>query len=174
VPPGPAGRAADELVDVVDADDHVVATVTRAQMRAENLRHRSVAIVVRAGDGRVLVHRRADDKDVWPGQWDLCVGGVVAAGESYDDAAARELYEELGVVASPRPLGQATFEDTDVRTITRLYEVRAEGPFRFPDGEIAEARLVDPAELRSMLATSTFVPDSRALALPIVLDGIGP
>ena len=33
-------------------------------------------------DGRLLVHRRSDDKDLWPGRWDLAVGGVVAAGES--------------------------------------------------------------------------------------------
>jgi 8-oxo-dGTP pyrophosphatase MutT (NUDIX family) len=169
----PGRRTGDELVDVVDVDDRVVATVPRARMRAENLRHRSVGIVVRDQAGRVLVHRRADHKDVWPGRWDVCVGGVVASGESYDEAAARELAEEIGVVATPRPVGQGVFEDDAVRTITRLYEVVADGPFRFPDGEVAEARLVDPAELRSLLASHAFVPDSRALALPLLDVGPG-
>ncbi len=90
-----------ELVDVVDDDDRVTATVTRAQMRAENLQHRSVGIAVLGTDGRLLVHRRADDKDVWPGRWDLAAGGVVAAGEEYAAAAVRELREEVGIDAGP-------------------------------------------------------------------------
>ncbi len=75
-----ASRGAEELVDVVDADDNVVAVVPRSRMRAENLRHRSVGIMVVNHVGEILIHRRADTKDVWPGWWDLAVGGVVVGG----------------------------------------------------------------------------------------------
>ena len=71
-----------ELVDVVDTDDIVVDIVARSEMRARNMRHRSVAIVVIDDTGRVLVHRRALDKDVWPGQWDLAGGGLEEARRS--------------------------------------------------------------------------------------------
>jgi isopentenyldiphosphate isomerase len=160
-----------ELVDVVDEDDRVIGTVTRRRMRAENLRHRSVGIIVRDVAGRVLVHRRAEDKDVWPGQWDAAVGGVVASGETYDEAARRELAEEIGVVAEPRPIGAATFTDDRVRTVTHLYEVVADGPYHFADGEVVEARLVTLAELGAMLDDHEFVPDARALAIPRLLGG---
>ena len=53
-----------ELVDIVDDDDRVVATVTRAEMRAGRLRHRCVFLVVRRSDGRVLVHQRSSAKDI--------------------------------------------------------------------------------------------------------------
>ena len=162
---------ATELVDVVDELDRVVATVPRPRMRAENLRHRSVGIVVRHPDGRVLVHRRADDKDVWPGQWDVAVGGVVAAGESYAEAARRELAEEVGIEAEPQPIGTGRFDDERVRTITHLYEVVHAGPYRFTDGEVAEALLVTLDELAAMLADHEFVPDSRVLVLPRLLAG---
>ena len=89
--------AVTEMVDVVDDDDRVIATVPRSRMRAEVLQHRAVSIAVFGSDGRLLVHRRADTKDVWPGMWDIAAGGVVAAGESYDEAAARELAEGLGI-----------------------------------------------------------------------------
>ena len=79
--------SATEMVDVVDDNDRVVATVTRAQMRAERLQHRAVSIAVMSSHGQLLVHRRADTKDVWPGMWDLAAGGVVSAGEHYDAAA---------------------------------------------------------------------------------------
>ena len=76
--------AGDELVEIVDEDDRVVEVVTRRRMRAENLRHRAVFVAVVASDGRVLIQRRSDKKDVWPGRWDLGAGGVVGVGEPYD------------------------------------------------------------------------------------------
>ena len=48
------------------------------------------------------MHRRTDTKDVFPGEYDMFVGGVVSAGESYDDSALREIGEELGIVG-PTP-----------------------------------------------------------------------
>ncbi|HWM22557.1 MAG TPA: NUDIX domain-containing protein, partial [Ilumatobacteraceae bacterium] len=133
----------DELVDIVDEHDRVVDVAPRSRIRAENLRHRSVAIAVVGSDGRLLVHRRSAGKDIWPGMWDICVGGVVASGETYDVAAGRELAEELGLDdARPRLIGAGRYEDDDVRLIGRCYRVVHDGPFRFVDGEVAEIRHV--------------------------------
>ncbi|HNJ96903.1 MAG TPA: NUDIX domain-containing protein [Ilumatobacteraceae bacterium] len=159
--------AATEMVDVVDDDDRVIATVTRARMRAEVLQHRAVSIAVLGSDGRLLVHRRADTKDVWPGMWDIAAGGVVAAGETYDDAARRELAEELGVTGVPlHYLGEGRYRDDAVALIGRGYTVVCDGPFVFTDGEIAEVRWVDRDDLETMLASERFVPDNLALLLP--------
>ena len=65
------------------SDGAVVRLATRAEMRAGNLRHRSVAVVVVTSAGEVVAHRRADWKDVWPGRWDVCFGGVVGVGEDW-------------------------------------------------------------------------------------------
>ena len=145
--------AADELVDVVDEHDRVVATVTRRRMRAERLRHRAVFIVVVSSTGQLLVHRRSDDKDLWPGRWDVAVGGVVAAGEAWDDAARRELAEEVGITTEPVPLPAAdgAYADDDVDLVGRCYRVVHDGPISFPDGEVAEARWVDAAGLAALL-----------------------
>jgi isopentenyldiphosphate isomerase len=168
VSPG-AARAAEELVDVVDADDNVVAVVPRWRMRAENLRHRSVGIMVVNHVGEILIHRRADTKDVWPGWWDLAVGGVVASGESYEDAARRELTEEVGVTAvSLDHLSSGSYEDDDVRAIVHTFCVVWDGPVHFNDGEVVEARWVGMAELRQRVVSDRFVPDSLAIATPLL------
>jgi isopentenyldiphosphate isomerase len=159
--------SADDLVDVVDEHDVVVATVTRAEMRAKRLRHRCVAVLVRDRQHHVLVHRRSEDKDVWPGRWDLTIGGVVAHGEDYARAAARELAEEVGIEgAELRFLHHARYEDDDVREQAHLYSVTWDGPIRFVDGEVVEARWLTPAELVALLAREPFCPDALALALP--------
>jgi 8-oxo-dGTP diphosphatase len=54
------------------------------------------ALLVR--DGRVLLGRRSHDCDWLAGAWDV-FGGHVEAGESGEQAIARELAEELGTVA---------------------------------------------------------------------------
>lgn len=163
------GESARELVDIVDVDDCVIATVSRAEMRANRLQHRAVSIAVVGTDGRLLVHRRADDKDVWPGMWDLAAGGVVSAGETYAAAATRELAEELGVHADTLEyLGEGRFADESVAFIGRGYLAVSDGPFAFTDGEIAEVRWVTRAELAGLMAVERFVPDNIALLLPLL------
>jgi 8-oxo-dGTP pyrophosphatase MutT (NUDIX family) len=162
------------MVDIVDVDDVVLRTVTRREMRAERLRHRVVFIAVMHPDGSVLIHQRSATKDLWPGWWDIAVGGVVAAGETYDVAARRELAEEVGIHALPQPLaGGGLYEDDDVAVIGRCYRVVTPGPFTFADGEVVHAEWADPADL-ALLAVSSddprqFLPDSLALMLPLLL-----
>jgi isopentenyldiphosphate isomerase len=155
-----------ELVDALDDDGNVVGTVTRGEVRADNLWHRSVFIVVVNATDEILVHRRAEWKDLWPDRWDIAVGGVVGAGEPWELAAARELAEEIGVSVELGYLGEDVYADDEVREVARVYHARTEGPFTFADGEIVEAAWVPVAQLREWLATRAVCPDSVALVLP--------
>ena len=157
----------DETVEEVDRLGTVLRTVPRRLMRAEALRHRSVFVAVVSEDGDLLVHRRADTKDVWPGWWDVAVGGVCNPGEDWDSAAVRELAEELGVFGTVvEHLAGGAYEDDQVRLVAQVYQCRTEGPFRFADGEITEAHWVSPAEFPNWLGAKQFLPDSLALVLP--------
>lgn len=93
--------SADEILDIVDASDRVVGQARRGDAYARGLRHRCVFIQARDAQDRVFVHRRTPTKLVFPSLYDMFVGGVVGAGEEYDDAALREAEEELGVSGLP-------------------------------------------------------------------------
>ena len=163
-------NAGDELVDIVDEFDHVVDSVPRRVMRAERLRHRAVFIAVVDGMGRLLVHRRSPAKDVWPGWCDIAVGGVVGAGETYLEAAHRELAEEIGVTTetlAELDLGESRpYDDDQVSLLARCYLVTSEGPFTFDDGEVVEAWWVHRDGLDDLLVREKFLPDSLVLLLP--------
>ena len=162
-------RPGAELVEVIDDDGRVVSVVTRAEMRANRLRHRCVYLLVVGSDGRLLVHHRSPHKDLWPARWDVAAGGVLAVDEPWDDAARRELFEELGLVdVIIEPLGEGNFDDDDVHTVGRVYRVRSDGPFQFTDGEVTEARFVNADELAELRAGAPFCPDSIAVALPLI------
>jgi 8-oxo-dGTP diphosphatase len=55
-----------------------------------------VRVVLGDRDGRLLLLRRAGDDDHNPGLWEF-PGGGIEPGETPDEAAARELREEVGV-----------------------------------------------------------------------------
>jgi 8-oxo-dGTP pyrophosphatase MutT (NUDIX family) len=101
------------MLDVVDADDRVIGQLPRAEVYARRLIHRCVFVLVRDRAGRVFVHRRTDGKLTYPGAYDMFVGGVVGAGETYDEAAVREATEELGVSASDVPRFRFRFHYRD-------------------------------------------------------------
>jgi isopentenyldiphosphate isomerase len=155
-----------ELVDHLDDRGAVVEVVTRQEMRAQNLRHRSVAVVVVSSRNELLVHRRADWKDVWPSRWDLAFGGVVAAGEAWEDAAARELFEEAGVHAPLDYLGEEGYEDEHVRELARVYLARCDGPFTHGDGEVVETAWVPLTDLCAWVAGHELCPDNVVLVPP--------
>jgi isopentenyldiphosphate isomerase len=150
----------DEWIDAIDEHDRVVGKVTRRQMRAENLWHRCVGIFCFDPGGRIYVHRRSDDKDVFPGLYDMSVGGVVAAGEHPDAAARREIAEELGIVGpAPEPLFRHRYEDAHSRSWTSVYRVNYGGPIRHQPSEIAWGRYCTVEEVAENPHGWVFVPD---------------
>lgn len=156
-----------EMVEEVDVLGNVLRLVTRRQMRAEALWHRAVFIAVRSRNGKLLVHQRALTKDVWPGWWDVAVGGVVAPGETWEAAAERELAEELGLSGVDlRPLGTGAYRDGEVKLMAACFEVVSDGPFSYPDGEIVGTEWVASKDLRGRIGRNSFLPDSLALILP--------
>lgn len=158
----------EELVDLVDVDDNVVEVVTRAEMRARGAaaRHRACYVAVLTSHGELVVHRRADWKDVYPGYWDLCFGGVLGAGESWDDAARRELLEEAGIDAAPELAGTAKWDRPDVGLNARIYTVVHDGPYPCPDGEVVEVATVPLGDLTRWLEGRDVCPDSMDLVVP--------
>lgn len=161
-----AGTGRDEEVDEVDAEDRFVRRTTRSRVRRENLWHRCVWIFVCRGDGRLFIHQRTATKDVYPAFWDVAAGGVLGAGEDYDDAARREVGEELGV-RSPvdGPLARVCHEDADNRVVGRVYMCRFDGEPVLQAEEVQRGAWVTAAELAEAIATRDFCPDGlRALA----------
>ncbi|MFM9615062.1 NUDIX domain-containing protein [Streptomyces niveiscabiei] len=102
-----------ELVDLVDDADRPLSTGIRGHRAPDGLLHRIAATVVDDGHGRVLVYRRPAHARILPGHHDVLVGGSVRAGESYLDAAVRELAEEFAVAADPYEVWRERHDSPD-------------------------------------------------------------
>lgn len=171
-PEARAAAAADQLVDVLDEDGTVIGRATRGEVRAGNLLHRSVFVVVVTSLEELVVHKRADWKDVWPSRWDICFGGVVDAGEDVADAAVRELFEEAGVRVAPTALellAEGRYEDDRIREVGTVYLTTHDGPFRFDDGEVVADERIAFDDVGRWSDARSLCDDSAVLVLPLVL-----
>ncbi|MFG3722490.1 NUDIX hydrolase [Streptomyces massasporeus] len=133
----PLVAGAGEQVEQVDADDRVMRIVRRDDAVREGWLHRVAGVVCRDVRGRILVNRRSSGVPWFPGTYAPLIAGAVRPGESYAQAAGRELREELGV-------------DAPVRHLFKFICSGAVGPYWFG---IHEAVLTDAV-----------VPDSREIA----------
>ena len=59
--------------------------------------HRAVYAFIIDQNSNVLLQKRSKDKKLWPGKWDVIVGGHVRTGEFGRQAVIRECKEELGI-----------------------------------------------------------------------------
>jgi 8-oxo-dGTP diphosphatase len=129
--------------------------VIRQQAASDRVTHFAVGIAVRKDD-TVLVVRRALHDDFMAGIWEL-PGGGVDAGETLDQAAARELQEETGLVTT-RIIN--IFEGFDYQTPTKpkvrqvnfLVEV-APGDIQLSPDEHDEYRWIKKGEIDSLNAS---------------------
>lgn len=164
-----SGWQSAELVDWVEADGTVIGVVTRGEMRERRLRHRATSILVLNSKNELVVHKRADWKEVYPGWWDLAFGGVVGAGEDWLESAERELTEEAGITGEPLELlGATSYDAEDGALIGRAYLVRWDGEIAFNDGEVVAIDTVPLADLDSWLAARSVCLDSLECLVPLL------
>ncbi|MFJ1565822.1 NUDIX hydrolase [Streptomyces erythrochromogenes] len=150
-----------ERVERVDEHDEVLGVVDRGEAIRRGWLHRVATIVCRDTEGRFLVHRRPDDVSRFPGHLNWMLGGAVDVAESYEDAAARELAEELGVLARPRFLFKFLCAGAISPYWLGLHEVVATGPVRPDPSEVARHGWVSEGELAELVRHQAFVPDAR-------------
>jgi isopentenyldiphosphate isomerase len=158
-----AVSAAEELVDVIDEQGRTVSTVTRREMRARRLPHRCCYLLVFNRRGELFVHLRTATKDVFPSHWDVTVGGVLAAGEAFDQGAVREGREELGVELAPEPLFLHRYADAATIVQGMVYRAVHDGPFQLQAEEVVQGEFLPVAQVCARAANTPFCPDGLAV-----------
>lgn len=125
-----------EIFDIVDEEDNIVRQASRHEAHTQQLRHRAVHIFVFNRHGDLYLQRRSRWKDQHPLLWDSSAAGHVAAGQTYDETAPREILEELGVEAACTPVTQIEAGPNTGWEFVHVYRAAHDGPFRLAPAEI--------------------------------------
>jgi len=147
--------APEEIFDVCDEHDRVIGQAPRSVVHANAWLHRAVHIFVFNRQGQFLLHRRSAKKDQSPLTYTSSASGHLAAGESYDEAAPRELEEELGLTGSLERLATfpATFETAFEHTV--LYRLVTDDPPTPNPDEIETLEIVSLDEVKRRLTQNS-------------------
>ena len=157
-----------EQVDLVDARDRVVGSTSLEECLQKGLLHRAVAVVVSRSTGRVVLQQRSK-KDAWhPGKWTLSCTGHVRKGESYAEAAARELMEEIGISADLTLLDRYLLPTMRENGLTErewvaLFAATSDAAVRIDPVELEGVKEFTPSGLKKMLSGGGLTPDSVIL-----------
>lgn len=158
-----AHRAASdaELIAWVDEQDRLLGGLPRAELRERGLIGRGTFILLFNSLGELCVHRRTLSKALYPGYWDVAAGGMVLAGESYAESAARELQEELGIGGVElREHRRFFFDQADNRLWCAVFSAVSDGPLVLQPEEVLEAHFIAPQQALSEVLDKPYCPDS--------------
>ncbi len=144
----------EEIFCVVDAQDRVVGSESRARVHVNNLRHRAVHVLIFNRRGEVFLQKRSIWKDTQPGKWDSSAAGHVDAGESYEESARRELREEIGIECAMERIGKLPCSAATGWEFIEVFRGMHEGPFRFAAMELETGAFFPLNQIRSWLERS--------------------
>ncbi len=127
----------DELVDILDENGTFIGqSCLKSIAHEKGLYHPTVHVWCYTKNRLILMQRRGSSKKTFPLKWDISVAGHVGAEESLENAAVREVYEEIGVEIASSELEKIgvfktehkhseTFIDREFNH-TYLYQMNAE------------------------------------------------
>uniref|UniRef100_A0A2P2KWN4 Uncharacterized protein MANES_11G069700 n=1 Tax=Rhizophora mucronata TaxID=61149 RepID=A0A2P2KWN4_RHIMU len=157
-----------EYLDVLSKDGQKIGvSKPRAHVHRDGDYHRAVHVWIFAESTKqLLLQRRADCKDSWPGLWDISSAGHISAGDSSLVTARRELQEELGI-ALPKDAFELIFiflqecvindgkyinnEYNDVYLVTTIDPIPLEA-FTLQETEVSAVKYINYEEYRSLLS----------------------
>jgi 16S rRNA (adenine1518-N6/adenine1519-N6)-dimethyltransferase len=141
----------EEIFDVADEFDRVIGQAPRSVVHAQKLLHRAVHIFVFNSRRELLLQMRSARKDEYPLCYTSSASGHLSAGETYEQAAPRELQEELGLSGPLEWLAKFPAGPRTSQEHTVLYRTTTDTPPRIDPLEIDSVAFHSLDEIAGMI-----------------------
>lgn len=141
-----------ELFIVVDKNDKILDYKTRYECHHDkSLIHRVADIAIFNDKGQLLLQKRSQQKDLFPGYYTLSASGHISKGEEYMEAAVRELQEELGITNVELKMAGTIIVESEYETeMVAVFTGNHNGPFQFPADEVESVKFFSLDEIKDI------------------------
>jgi len=140
-----------ELNEVLDENFNVIGTKSRDEIKKENLLHKASLVIVKNSKGEYFVAQRKATKSIYPLKWNIGAGGAVRAGESFEEAASREVKEEIGINAVVKELFEFTWYSDVVSYFAKIFLAEYNGEINVDLEECEQGKWVNEEEMNKMI-----------------------
>lgn len=119
--------------------------------------HTCVDILIFNDQGELALQKRAENDKSFPGYWDFSAGGHVNPDEEYQQAAEREVFEELGVSSRVTLVSQEHFrypawDPSILREVSAtIYKMSHNGPFSVDPKEVDKVEFLSLPAIQKMI-----------------------
>jgi len=142
---------------IVDQDDQPTGEASMDEAHQKGLYHRIARVMVEDEKGRLLLQKRSATVSTFPNCWDHSAAGHVDVGETYEQAAARELQEEIGLTGDLQEMGywktNEKFGDRILNRFNKAYRVKVDDPdLALQASEVTEVKWFTPQEIKQLIA----------------------
>jgi isopentenyl-diphosphate Delta-isomerase len=128
------------LIDIVDDKNGSIGVLRRRDVFRMRANFRTVHVLVFNARDQLLLQHLAWSRERHPGQWGSSVAGYMHAGEKYEEAAQRRLFEELGLSTPLTEVGVTRMEDEGVAKFVGVFTTTADHPKNAAPDQIAEIK----------------------------------
>lgn len=162
----------EEQVVLVDNQDNVLGYMGKQEAHEKGVLHRAISIIITNSNNEILLQQRADCKYHWAGIWSNSVCSHPRKNESYQQAAERRLFEELGFNAPLTEAFDFIYKAKDEESGLTEHELdhvflgKYEGEIPFNPNEVKAVKWVKPSDL---LADVKQNPDKYSFWFKIIL-----
>ena len=155
----------EEILEIVDGNNRVIGTAGRSEIHKQHLKHRSVHVFLFNSAGKLFLQKRAQTKDEFPGYYDSSAAGHVNPGESYHEAAERELKEELGIEVPLEKIAELPASQETGWEFVSFYSAVADDAVKLNHDEIEDGGFYLLKEIRAFLLSDgdKFTPSFKTL-----------
>lgn len=148
-----------EFVILVDEQDNPIGLEEKIAAHEHGLLHRAFSVLIFNSEGKMLIHKRAEDKYHCGGMWTNACCSHPREGESILHAAKRRTVEEIGLEITPDYLGSFLYKSEFSNGLTEhefdhvLVANTDIQPILNPE-EVSEVKYVDSEELMHEIQTN--------------------